>query len=64
MDLILNYTKILFLNSEEIFQKLEKEIEYLPAEQSTLRINGKVCKIPRQLAAYGDPGLSVRPENV
>ncbi|KMQ82643.1 alpha-ketoglutarate-dependent dioxygenase alkb-like protein [Lasius niger] len=43
---------------EEIFQRLETEIQYLPAEQTQVRIRGKTLPIPRQQVAFGEPNLT------
>ncbi|KMQ82915.1 alpha-ketoglutarate-dependent dioxygenase alkb-like protein [Lasius niger] len=47
-----------FEHPKDIFQRLETEIQYIPATQCEVNIYGKSYKIPRQLAAYGDPDLT------
>ncbi|NXD31104.1 ALKB2 demethylase, partial [Spelaeornis formosus] len=52
--------RILFGKAEadEIFQELEKEVEYFEAHLTKLRVFGTWHAIPRQKVTYGDPGLS------
>ncbi|NXE96931.1 ALKB2 demethylase, partial [Menura novaehollandiae] len=52
--------RILFGKAEadEIFQQLEKEVEYFEADLTKLHIFGAWHKIPRKAVTYGDPGLS------
>ncbi len=45
--------------AREIFKQLEKElVPYLERSQNQVKIMGKVHKIPRKQAAFGDVGLS------
>lgn len=46
-----------FSTPKEIFEQLEKEIDYLLPEESQVKIYNKVYPVPRQLAAYGDSAL-------
>ncbi|XP_050836353.1 DNA oxidative demethylase ALKBH2 isoform X1 [Serinus canaria] len=52
--------RILFGKTEadEIFQELEKEVEYFEDEMTKLQVFGTWHKIPRKKVTYGDPGLS------
>uniref|UniRef100_A0A8D0GVY2 DNA oxidative demethylase ALKBH2 n=1 Tax=Sphenodon punctatus TaxID=8508 RepID=A0A8D0GVY2_SPHPU len=52
--------KILFAKAEadQIFQELEKEVEYFEGELTKLHIFGKWHNIPRKQVTYGDVGLS------
>ncbi|XP_064248690.1 DNA oxidative demethylase ALKBH2 [Passer domesticus] len=52
--------RILFGKAEadEIFQQLEKEVEYFEDEATKLQVFGTWHKIPRRKVTYGDPGLS------
>ncbi|NWT74331.1 ALKB2 demethylase, partial [Prunella himalayana] len=52
--------RILFGKAEadEIFQELEKEVEYFEDEVTKLQVFGTWHKIPRKKVTYGDPGLS------
>ncbi|NWW73758.1 ALKB2 demethylase, partial [Climacteris rufus] len=52
--------RILFGKAEadEIFQQLEKEVEYFEGDLTKLHIFGTWHKIPRKVATYGDPELS------
>ncbi|XP_041344347.1 DNA oxidative demethylase ALKBH2 isoform X1 [Pyrgilauda ruficollis] len=52
--------RILFDKAEadEIFQELEKEVEYFEDDATKLQVFGKWHKIPRKKVTYGDPGLS------
>ncbi|NXN78081.1 ALKB2 demethylase, partial [Bombycilla garrulus] len=52
--------RILFGKAEadEIFQQLEKEVEYFEDEVTKLHVFGTWHKIPRKKVTYGDPGLS------
>ncbi|XP_072792446.1 DNA oxidative demethylase ALKBH2 isoform X2 [Taeniopygia guttata] len=52
--------RILFGKAEadEIFQELEKEVEYFEDELTKLQVFGTWHKIPRKKVTYGDPGLS------
>ncbi|NWS04640.1 ALKB2 demethylase, partial [Motacilla alba] len=52
--------RILFGKAEadEIFQELEKEVEYFEDEATKLHVFGTWHKIPRKKVTYGDPGLS------
>ncbi|XP_064582738.1 DNA oxidative demethylase ALKBH2 isoform X2 [Zonotrichia leucophrys gambelii] len=52
--------RILFSKAEadEIFQELEKEVEYFEDEMTKLQVFGTWHKIPRKQVTYGDPGLS------
>ncbi|NXH62190.1 ALKB2 demethylase, partial [Rhabdornis inornatus] len=52
--------RILFGKAEadEIFQELEKEVEYFEDDLTKLHIFGTWHKIPRKKVTYGDPGLS------
>ncbi|XP_005055319.1 PREDICTED: DNA oxidative demethylase ALKBH2, partial [Ficedula albicollis] len=52
--------RILFGKAEadEIFQELEKEVEYFEDELTKLQVYGTWHKIPRRKVTYGDPGLS------
>lgn len=43
---------------EDIFQKLEREIVYLPEEECKISVKGKVCALPRKIAAFGDSDLA------
>ena len=47
-----------FASPEEIFEKLEREIVYLPEELSRINIKNKSYPISRKIAAFGEPGLS------
>lgn len=47
-----------FAASDEIFQRLEKEIVYLPPDKSQICFRGKRLPVPRQIAAYGELGVS------
>lgn len=47
-----------FASPEEIFERLEKEIVYLPEDQCHIKIKGKSYPISRKIVAYGDPDLS------
>ncbi|GFX65847.1 DNA oxidative demethylase ALKBH2 [Trichonephila clavipes] len=40
------------------FSRLKEEIEYLPPEQTKVRVYGKWSNVPRQIAFYGDKGLT------
>ncbi|GFS79033.1 DNA oxidative demethylase ALKBH2 [Trichonephila clavipes] len=40
------------------FSRLKEEIEYLPPEQTQVRVYGKWSNVPRQIAFYGDKGLT------
>lgn len=46
-----------FSSPEEIFQKLEREIVYLPDEEARIHIKNKSYRVPRQIAAFGDSDL-------
>ncbi|KAJ7309852.1 hypothetical protein JRQ81_007926 [Phrynocephalus forsythii] len=52
--------RILFGRAEadQIFQELEKEVEYFEGKLAQLHIFGKWHKIPRKQVTYGDPGLT------
>ncbi|XP_014730338.1 PREDICTED: DNA oxidative demethylase ALKBH2 [Sturnus vulgaris] len=52
--------RILFGKAEadEIFQELEKEVEYFEDDLTKLHVFGTWHKIPRKKVTYGDPGLS------
>ncbi|NXL91799.1 ALKB2 demethylase, partial [Alectura lathami] len=52
--------RLLFSKAEadEIFQQLEKEVEYFEGEQTKLHVFGKWHNIPRQQVTYGDPELT------
>lgn len=47
-----------FAFPEDIFQRLENEIDYLPVEQCKIRVKDKEYPIPRQIVAFGDQDLS------
>ncbi|XP_070806828.1 DNA oxidative demethylase ALKBH2 [Pituophis catenifer annectens] len=57
--LICDYT-ILYgrAQADEIFQQLEKEVEYFEGEFTKLHIFGKWHEIPRKQVTYGDAGLT------
>ncbi|GFR15170.1 hypothetical protein TNCT_284221 [Trichonephila clavata] len=40
------------------FSRLKEEFEYLPPEQTKVRVYGKWFNVPRQIAFYGDKGLT------
>ncbi|XP_070619442.1 DNA oxidative demethylase ALKBH2 [Erythrolamprus reginae] len=44
--------------ADEIFQQLEKEVEYFQGEATKLQVFGKWHKIPRKQVTYGDTGLT------
>ncbi|NWZ74412.1 ALKB2 demethylase, partial [Acrocephalus arundinaceus] len=52
--------RILFGKAEadEIFQELEREVEYFEDDLTKLQVFGTWHKIPRKQVTYGDPGLS------
>ncbi|CAL1301870.1 unnamed protein product [Larinioides sclopetarius] len=54
----LNYSY--FETHDDVFDTLEREIEYLPRESTTIRIFGKERPMPRRMAAYGDPGTKYK----
>ncbi|XP_035210048.1 DNA oxidative demethylase ALKBH2-like, partial [Stegodyphus dumicola] len=43
---------------DEVLKQLEKDIVYLPKENSQIRAKGKSFPIPREIAAFGDQGLT------
>jgi len=43
---------------KDIFAKLEEEVEYLTGDLARVKVFGKWHSLPRQQAAYGDPGLT------
>jgi len=47
-----------FDNSTDLFQRLEEEVLYLPAEKSKVVVKGQEYFMPRQIAAYGDDGMT------
>lgn len=57
-DICFEYGK-LFLDSEgwALFRRLEKEIVYLPKEETTVEVYGRRFPVPRQVVAYGDEGI-------
>ena len=44
--------------SRRFFRLLEKEVTYLPASVSRVKVFNKWHQIPRKQAGYGDPGVS------
>ena len=44
----------------EIFEQLENEVEYNPAEESKVQVFGKWHQIPRQQTAYGDDEIKYK----
>lgn len=42
----------------DIFERLEKEVQYLPSETTVIYVKGTICKIPRRIAAYGYAGVT------
>ncbi|NWV67752.1 ALKB2 demethylase, partial [Malurus elegans] len=52
--------RILFGKAEadELFQELEREVEYFEEDLTKLHVFGTWHKIPRKKVTYGDPGLS------
>ncbi|NXU53663.1 ALKB2 demethylase, partial [Turnix velox] len=52
--------RILFSKAEadEIFQRLEEEVEYFEGEMTKLQVFGKWHDIPRKQVTYGDPELT------
>ncbi|XP_071428164.1 DNA oxidative demethylase ALKBH2 [Pithys albifrons albifrons] len=52
--------RILFAKAEadEIFQQLEKEVQYFEDDQTKLHVFGRWHNIPRKQVTYGDPELS------
>lgn len=44
--------------ADDIFQQLEKEVEYLSGDLTKIKVHGKWHDIPRKQAAYGDPNLT------
>ncbi|XP_058014879.1 DNA oxidative demethylase ALKBH2 [Ahaetulla prasina] len=57
--LICDYTTLYGrAQADEIFQQLEKEVEYLEGEFTKLHIFGKWHEIPRKQVTYGDAGLT------
>lgn len=47
-----------FTAPKDIFQRLEKEITYLPEDQCRILIKNKSVSIPRNIVAFGDSGLT------
>ena len=47
-----------FAVSADLFQRLEDEVVYLPAEKSKVTVRGKEYAVSRQIAAYGDDNLT------
>lgn len=45
---------------DQVFLQLEQEVEYLTGELAQVKVYGKVHPIPRQHAAYGDPGVEYK----
>ena len=43
--------------AREFYQRLEREVEYLSAEQSRVRVYGQWRDVPRKQAGYGDRGV-------
>ena len=57
--LCVRYTRLFQPNeARDIFQQLEKEVDYLSPEESQISVFGKVHNIPRLQAAFGDAGVS------
>ena len=54
LDLIQIYE---FEKAWQLYQLLEKEIQYNSTQQSRLKIFGRWHDIPRKQAAYGDEGI-------
>lgn len=50
--------KNVFLSPDEIFQNLEKDIQYIPSNEFLVRVMGKTFSPFRSIAAYGDPYVS------
>ncbi|KAM4710040.1 DNA oxidative demethylase ALKBH2 isoform 1-T2 [Discoglossus pictus] len=46
------------IESDELFQQLEKEIQYFSGDQSRVQVYGKWHNIPRKQVTYGDKGLT------
>ncbi|GBM19924.1 hypothetical protein AVEN_29598-1, partial [Araneus ventricosus] len=44
--------------ADEIFDELEREIEYFPSEMATVFIYNKRYSVPRKVSAYGDKNLT------
>ncbi|KAB0370440.1 hypothetical protein FD755_018402 [Muntiacus reevesi] len=44
--------------ADEIFQELEKEVEYFTGALARVQVFGKWHSVPRKQATYGDPGLT------
>nr|XP_023689152.1 DNA oxidative demethylase ALKBH2 [Paramormyrops kingsleyae]XP_023689153.1 DNA oxidative demethylase ALKBH2 [Paramormyrops kingsleyae]XP_023689154.1 DNA oxidative demethylase ALKBH2 [Paramormyrops kingsleyae] len=43
--------------ADELFKRLEKEVEYFTEEETRVLVFGKLHRIPRKQATYGDSGL-------
>lgn len=48
----------MLMNPDEVFTKLQEEIQYLPYEEACVCIRGIKYPVPRQITAYGDSNLS------
>ncbi|KAK9503681.1 hypothetical protein O3M35_010190 [Rhynocoris fuscipes] len=46
--------------ADQLYDLLEKEVEYFSGELAKVRVFGKWHEIPRQQVAYGDPGISYK----
>lgn len=44
--------------ADQIFEELERKIEYFPSEMATVVIYNKKYPVPRKVAAYGDKNLT------
>uniref|UniRef100_A0A023F802 DNA oxidative demethylase ALKBH2 n=2 Tax=Triatoma infestans TaxID=30076 RepID=A0A023F802_TRIIF len=46
--------------ADELFDTLEREVQYFSGDLTKVRVFGKWRDIPRQQVAFGDPGLSYK----
>ncbi|CAL1293182.1 unnamed protein product [Larinioides sclopetarius] len=44
--------------ADQIFEELEREIEYFPSEMTTVVVFNKRYPVPRKVSAYGDKNLT------
>ncbi|CAL1296184.1 unnamed protein product [Larinioides sclopetarius] len=44
--------------ADQIFEELEREIEYFPSEMTTVVVFNKIYPVPRKVSAYGDKNLT------
>ena len=59
-SLHIEFYENVFETPANLFQRLEEEVVYMPAENCKVIVRGKEYAVSRQIAAYGDDNMSYR----